>query len=58
MRLYHWIFEWDRATGFSCDRLNYGPIGPSSCSWIIPGSICEEEPDEDDDEPYSDEDEE
>jgi hypothetical protein len=52
MRLFHWVFEWDRATGFSCDRVNYGPIDCTACSWIVPGSIEEEEPyqeDNDDD---------
>jgi hypothetical protein len=39
----HFIFEWDRETGFSCDRVNYGPMNISSSSWIVPGSIEEEE---------------
>ncbi|MBV8895504.1 MAG: hypothetical protein JO051_03255 [Acidobacteriaceae bacterium] len=48
MRALHWIFEFDRETGFSCDRVNYGPMDISSSSWIVPGTILEEEPEEDD----------
>jgi hypothetical protein len=42
-RLFHWIFEWDRETGFMADRINYGPIDVTACSWIVPNTICEEE---------------
>jgi hypothetical protein len=47
-RLFHWVFEWDPPTGFSCDRINYGPIDVTASTWIVPGTILEEEP-------YSDE---
>lgn len=48
-RLFHWVFEWDRETGFMADRINYGPIDVTACSWIVPGTISEEEPDLDGD---------
>jgi hypothetical protein len=50
-RLYHFIFEWDSPTGFSSDRVNYGPIDVTASSWIVPGSIEEEEPEPEEDEP-------
>jgi hypothetical protein len=43
-RLFHCVFEWDESTGFSCERVNYGPIDVTASSWIVPGSIEEEEP--------------
>jgi hypothetical protein len=43
-RFHHFVFEWDRATGFSCDRINYGPIDVTASTWIVPGTIEEEEP--------------
>jgi hypothetical protein len=45
-RGFHWIFEWDKVTGFSCDRVNYGPYNCSSCSWIVPGTIDDDPPTE------------
>jgi hypothetical protein len=48
-RLFHWVFEWDRETGFMADRINYGPIDVTACSWIVPGTISEEEPEPEDD---------
>jgi hypothetical protein len=42
-RLFHWVFEWDPQTGFMADRINYGPIDVTACSWIVPGTISEEE---------------
>jgi hypothetical protein len=45
-RLFHWVFEWDPASGFSADRINYGPIDVTASSWIVPGTIEEEEPEE------------
>jgi hypothetical protein len=44
-RLFHWLFEHDPASGFSADRINYGPIDCTASSWIVPGTIEEEEPD-------------
>lgn len=44
-RLFHFVFECDPPTGFSCDRVNYGPIDTTACSWIVPGTLEEEEPD-------------
>jgi hypothetical protein len=46
-RLFHWVFEWDRATGFMADRINYGPIDTTASSWIVPSTIEEDEPEED-----------
>jgi hypothetical protein len=46
-RLFHWVFEYDPAAGFSADRINYGPIDTTASSWIVPGTIEEEEPEED-----------
>jgi hypothetical protein len=46
-RLFHWVFEHDPAMGFSADRINYGPIDTTASSWIVPGTIEEEEPKED-----------
>jgi hypothetical protein len=43
-RLFHWVFEWDPQTGFMADRINYGPIDVTASSWIVPGTISEEEP--------------
>jgi hypothetical protein len=43
-RLFHWVFEWDPTTGFSCDRINYGPIDVTASTWIVPNTILEEEP--------------
>jgi hypothetical protein len=43
-RLFHWVFEFDPPTGFSCDRINYGPIDVTASSWIVPNTILEEEP--------------
>jgi hypothetical protein len=43
-RLHNFVFEWDRATGFSAHRINYSPIDVTACSWIVPGTIEEEEP--------------
>jgi hypothetical protein len=51
-RLFHWVFEYDPAAGFSADRINYGPIDVTASSWIVPGTIEEEEPELED---YDDE---
>jgi hypothetical protein len=48
-RLFHWVFEYDPAAGFSVDRINYGPVDVTACSWIVPGTISEEEPEPEDD---------
>jgi hypothetical protein len=45
-RLFHWVFEHDPVSGFSADRINYGPIDCTASSWIVPGTIEEEEPDQ------------
>jgi hypothetical protein len=48
-RLFHCVFEWDQSTGFSCERVNYGPIDVTASTWIVPGTIQEEEPYEEED---------
>jgi hypothetical protein len=45
-RFHHCVFEWDQATGFSCERVNYDTLDVTASSWIVPGTIQEEEDNE------------
>lgn len=40
----YYIFEVTRDLSWQCDRVNYGPYDCSSSSWIVPGTIEENEP--------------
>lgn len=50
LRSISYRFEWDESAGYCHDIVYYGPWGQSSQSWIVPGTIEEDLPVEDDDE--------